>query len=117
VYFLRQNLDAFDTVSPPPLSVQGRPRKITREAEEGILDFIEQNPTAYQDEIAEFLLSEYGIGTHRTTVCRALKKLNQTHKKTEKANNERDDNARADWRARLCEYKANQIVYLDMTTH
>jgi hypothetical protein len=41
VYFLPQNLDAFNTISPPPLSVQGRPRKITREAEEGILDFIE----------------------------------------------------------------------------
>jgi hypothetical protein len=41
VYFLRQNLDAFDIISPPPLSVQSRPRKITREAEEGILDFIE----------------------------------------------------------------------------
>jgi transposase len=113
VYFLRQNLDAFDTVSPPPLSVQGRPRKITKEAEEGILDFIEQNPTAYQDEIAEFLLSEYGIEAHRTTVCRALKRLNQTHKRTEKANDERDDNARADWRARLCQYKANQIVFVD----
>ena len=41
VSLLRQNLDTFDIVSPPPLSVQGRPRKITREAEEGILDFIE----------------------------------------------------------------------------
>jgi hypothetical protein len=58
---LRQNLDAFDTVSPPPLSVQGRPRKITHDAEEGILDFLKQNPTAYQDEIAELLLIEYGI--------------------------------------------------------
>ena len=27
-YQLRQNLEAFDSVSPPPLSVQGRPRKI-----------------------------------------------------------------------------------------
>src|SRR5271170_268121 len=79
VSFLRQNLDAFDTVSPPPLSVQGRPSKITREAEEGILDFIEQNPTAYQDEIAEFLLSEYDIEAHKSTVCRTLQRLNQTH--------------------------------------
>jgi hypothetical protein len=46
VSFLRQNLDAFDTVSPPPLSVQGRPRKITHDAEEGILDFLEQNSVA-----------------------------------------------------------------------
>jgi hypothetical protein len=49
VSHLRQSLDAFDTVSPP---VQGWPRKITHAAE-GLLDFINQNPTAYQDEIAE----------------------------------------------------------------
>jgi hypothetical protein len=38
VYKLRQVLDAFGTVSPPHLGVQGRPRKITVEAEEGLLD-------------------------------------------------------------------------------
>jgi hypothetical protein len=52
VSHLRQSLDAIETVSPLPLSVQGRPRKITHAAE-GLLDFIDQNPTAYQDEIAE----------------------------------------------------------------
>jgi hypothetical protein len=50
--WVSQSLDAFDTVSPLPLSVQGRPRKITHAAE-GLLDFIDQTPTAYQDEIAE----------------------------------------------------------------
>jgi hypothetical protein len=45
--------------------VQGRPRKITHEAEEGIVDFIDQNPTAYQDEVAEFLLTEYGTQAPR----------------------------------------------------
>jgi transposase len=113
VSFLRQNLDAFDTVSPATLSVQGRPRKITREAEEGILDFIEQNPTAYQDEIAEFLLSEYNIEAYTSTVCRTLKRLNQTHKRNERVCEERDDKVRADWRSRLCEYKANQIIFVD----
>jgi hypothetical protein len=58
VYNLRKNLEAFDTVSPHPRSVQGRPRKIHHDAEEGVKDFLEQNPTAYQDEIAEFLDSE-----------------------------------------------------------
>jgi hypothetical protein len=39
VYHLRQHLETFDTVSPPHLSVQGRPRKIHHEAEEGVKDF------------------------------------------------------------------------------
>jgi hypothetical protein len=59
VYQLRQSLEAFDTVSPPPLGVQGRPRKIHHDAEEGVKEFIKQNPTAYQDEIVEFPASEF----------------------------------------------------------
>jgi len=39
VYQLRKNLEAFDTGSPPPLSVQGRPRKIHHDAEEGCEGF------------------------------------------------------------------------------
>jgi len=102
VYQLRKNLLAFDTVSPPPLSVQGRPRKIHHDAEEGVRDFLEQNPTAYQDEIAEFLESEYLIQVHRTTVSRLLKKLGHTYKRIERAAGERDDEERAHWRSRLC---------------
>ena len=47
VYQLRQILDAFGTVSPPHLGVQGRPRKVTAEAEQGLLDFLNDNPSAY----------------------------------------------------------------------
>jgi hypothetical protein len=46
VYQLRQVLDAFGTLSPPHLGVQGLPRKITVEAGEGLLDFIHDNPSA-----------------------------------------------------------------------
>jgi hypothetical protein len=44
VYNLRKNLEAFDTVSPHPCSVQGRPRKTHHDAEEGVKDFLEKNP-------------------------------------------------------------------------
>ena len=44
--------------------MQGRPRKITHDAEQGVDDFLDQNLTAYLDEVAEFLLSEYGIEAH-----------------------------------------------------
>ena len=77
VYQLRQTLDAFDTVSPPHLGVQGRPRKITAEAKQDLLDFLDDNPSAYQDEMIEFLLSEFGISMTQSTVSRLLKNLNQ----------------------------------------
>jgi hypothetical protein len=102
-YRLRQNLEAFDTVSPPPLSVQGRPRKISHEAELGMLDFLDQNPTAYQDEIADFLLTKYEIEASQPTISRLMKKLGQTHKRIERMYEERDNELRTHWRSRLCE--------------
>jgi len=41
VYYLKERLDVFDTVSPPHCSVQGRPRKIHQEAREGVVEFLE----------------------------------------------------------------------------
>ena len=94
VYQLRQTLDAFDTVSPPHLGVQGRPRKITAEAEQGLLDFLNDNPSAYQDEMIEFLLSEFGISILISTVYRLLKNLNQTHKHVKHIHPNRDNKLR-----------------------
>jgi transposase len=51
VYNLRQLIQTFGTATPPHPSVQGRPRKIYAEAEDGILDFLDDNPTTYLDEI------------------------------------------------------------------
>jgi hypothetical protein len=90
VYSLRKNLEAFGTVPRPPrpprpLSVQGRSRKIHHDAAEALKDFLQQNKTAYQDEIAEFLASELNTYVHRTTICRLLQKLGETHKRVESA--------------------------------
>jgi hypothetical protein len=46
-YQLRKKLEAFNTVTPPPLSVQGRPRKIYHDAAEAVKEFLKQNKTAY----------------------------------------------------------------------
>jgi DDE superfamily endonuclease/Arginine repressor, DNA binding domain len=100
-------------VSPAHLGVQGRPRQVSFEAEQGILEFIDQNPTCYQDEIVDFLLTEYDICTSQSTVCRVLKRLKQTHKRIERLFPEASDVERALFRSKMAEYKANQIVFLD----
>ena len=58
---LRSVYNVFATVSPLYPGVQGRPRKIYKEVEEGIIDFIEEYPTARQDEVYDFLLDKYDI--------------------------------------------------------
>jgi transposase len=113
VSLLNTNLACFGTVSPAHPSVQGRPREIHQEAEQGILAFIDQNTTCYQSEIVDLLLTEYGISVHQTTVSRALQRLEQTHKRTERFFSEASDMERALFRSKMTEYKANQIVFLD----
>jgi len=81
IFRLRLRLDAFDTVSPAPLSVQGRPRKIHQAAREGVAEFLDQNNTVYQDEIMDFLAEEFGITVSQPTISRLLKQLQITHKR------------------------------------
>jgi len=72
VYDLRKLIQTFGTATPPHPCVQGRPRKIHTEAEEGILDFLDDNPTAYLDEIQDFFLTEYQITASISTVSRCV---------------------------------------------
>jgi transposase len=116
VSLLNTNLRCFGIVSPAHPSMQGRPRQISFEAELGILEFIDQNATCYQDKIIEFLLTKYDISVHRTTVSRALQRLKQTHKRTERFFPKANNVERALFRSRMIEYKTNQIVFLDELT-
>jgi transposase len=113
VYDLRKLIQTFGTVIPPHPSVQGRPRKIHAQAEDGILDFLDDNPTAYLDEIQDFLLTEYQIIASVPTVSRYVKKLRLTHKKTTRTKTAQDDALRARYFARIAGVPANRIIVID----
>jgi transposase len=76
VYRIQQNVDLFGEARPAPLVVMGRPRKITAEALEGLLDWLldngDEQKLAYLDEMVYFLDVKYGINVLRQTVSRAL---------------------------------------------
>ena len=76
-------------------------------------ELLEQNNTVYQDKIVDFLVEEYSITVSQSTVSRLLKQLQITHKKVERAHEERDNLLRAHWVARFSEYRANQLVFMD----
>ena len=73
---IKQNVAIFGDPRPAPVSIQGRPRKITAEALEGLLDWVldngEEHKTAYLDEMVHFLDMEYNIDVSNSTVSRAL---------------------------------------------
>jgi transposase len=79
VYRIQKNVNLFGEAKPAPISVMGRPRKITPEALEGLLDWLLDNDDykklSYLDEMVYFLDEEYGISTSKSNVCRVLAKV------------------------------------------
>lgn len=83
VYKMRSNLNTFGDVAPDPaqFQVQGRPRLITPDAREGVLDFLLENgKLAYIDEVKFYLEEEWDIHVSVMTVQRLIKSLQMTKK-------------------------------------
>ena len=83
VYKMRENLQVFGCVAPDPaqFQVQGRPRLVTPEAREGVLDFLLDNgKLAYIDEVKFYLEDEWGIEASWGTVRNLVKGLEITKK-------------------------------------
>jgi transposase len=115
IYRKKGKLKAFGTVNPAPLSVRGRPRLLTREHEEAIEDFMDEYPQAYLDEVIAFLWDEFDIEVSHNTVDRVLHRIQLTYKKAEHVSSAQEVELRIRWRVKLCDYTAEQMVFLDET--
>jgi transposase len=84
VYRIKQNVDMFGKTRLAPVSIIGRPRKITAEVLEGLLNWLLENSDdkalLYLDKIVAFLEEEYKISALNSTVYQALLNSNITHK-------------------------------------
>jgi transposase len=81
VYRLARRLESFGTVKPASLCKLGRPRTITPEAQEGIVDFLlEYDKQATIDEVRIFIEEEYEIVASKKTVHRAIRQAQFTRK-------------------------------------
>jgi transposase len=84
VYRYGQNIQLFGQVLPEPVSAIGRPRKITYEARQGLIDWLLDNgddkKLSYLDEMVVFLKEEYDIWVSKSTVWRLLSELKITCK-------------------------------------
>jgi transposase len=81
VYRLARRLENFGTIRPAPLCQQGRPRTITPEAQEGIVEFLlEYDKQATVDEVRIFIEEEYDITASKKTIERAIRQAQFTRK-------------------------------------
>ena len=68
VWKMRRRIwELFGEVVKPQLSVAGRPKKMCQLHNQALLEYLEQQPTAYQDEMAWFLWDEFELTVDEST--------------------------------------------------
>lgn len=110
---MRSNWEHFGGVVRPKLSIGNRPRILSQYHNKQLLSYLEQQPTAYLDEMCWFLFDEFDISVSKSTVCRALQRLSWTRKKAKRIAAQQNQALRDDWMTRLGGWTADQLVFLD----
>jgi transposase len=115
IYRKKQRFKAFDTVNPPALIGSGRPRTLTIEQEEVMMDFLDEYPQAYLNEIIAFVSEEFDVEISRSTINRILKHIRITYKRVEPVHGAQNDDLRVRWINTICNYSADQLIFLNET--
>ena len=114
-YRWERNIEIYgDTVIPRSLYTPGRPHKLSPAALEALLEYQRQKPWLYRDELARFLLEEWEIQVHKTTISKLLKKAGISRKKAQRIGPQSDE-LRVAWQAFASQVKAEQLVFIDET--
>ena len=111
-YIWERQLQMYGAPQNPHHLRRGRPRAIPPAALKDLLEYQEQNPWAYHDELAMFLEEEWDISVSRSTVCRILKRANLNRKRGERVGPQ-NQILRTAWRADMINFTVNQLIFLD----
>ena len=93
----RKNILTFGTHKPPLISLSHRPKSIDPVARDALQELLDTNSTLMLDEIQDWLVEEFGIECHLSTISRCLKEMRVTHKKTERVVEQQDAELRSQW--------------------
>jgi len=110
---MRRMWRLYGTVFLPSENVGGRPRIINELLEHELLNYLEERPMAYLDEMAYFLLDEYGVDVDEVTVWKCLHRLGWSRKIQRKVARERNQTLRNAWFVKLGRWRADQLIFLD----
>lgn len=97
---MRRNWEEFGEVDRPHLA-SGRPKKLNRTHHHTLLQYLEQRPTAFQDEMAWFLWDGFQLVVAESTISRALKQLGWNRKKAIRIAKQRNQSLRDERMTRL----------------
>ena len=111
---MRQNYRRYGLVHVPSTDPGGRPVSLTAFHQTALLEYLQQRPTAYIDEMAYFLLDEFGLSVGEATIYRTLRRLRWSRKIGRKVAAQRNEELRSRWLVtKLPQWRANQLVFLD----
>lgn len=113
VYKIQVNLDLYGEPYAPASVVQGRPRLLLAYQELKLLDFLEDQPTAYLDELQDFLFDEFDLQVSTATVSRTLLRARWSRKAVRARAAERSHELRTLWIGRQANWSADQLLFLD----
>jgi transposase len=83
IYRKKQRLKVFGTVNLLPLIGVGRPRFLTIEYEEAMVDFLNEYPEIYFNEIIVFIADEFDFVINRNIISKAFKHIKIIYKRVE----------------------------------
>ena len=114
---ISKNLKAFGEPTPPAHTYarRGVPLKIHPTARAGLQEFLNDKPWAYQEEMMEYLLDDFGLAVVKSTISKTLKKMGITQKSLRKIADARDPELRNIYFVDVAAYTHDQLVYLDET--
>jgi transposase len=100
----------------PNCGIQGRIRILDSEDIEYLIRLVQQNPGYFLDELLQLLKTNRFISVHYITIHRELKRAGMSHKKLKRIAKERNEEARANFIARMAQYSPEEIGFIDETS-
>ena len=110
----RQSFNCYGLISVPADTGHGRHLVLNNLYTQELLGFLAERPSAYLDEMAYFLVDEYGLTVSPITVYRALKRSKWSRKVQRKIAAQRNAQLRSHWMMSvLPKYRPEQLIFLD----
>ena len=91
----------------------GRPQALSNYHAEQLMEYLNQRPTAYQDEMVWFLFDEFGILVDQSTISRALSRRHWSRKVVKRQAAQPSEALRMESKTRMAGWTADQLVFLD----
>jgi transposase len=94
IYRKKEKLEIFELVNPQPLIKQGRPKSLTKNIKEIIVDFMNEYPQTYINKIVAFVWEKFDVHIDENTIKKALTRIRLIYKKVEIVNSEQNEELR-----------------------